>query len=67
MTLKKWAIGLCSLSILLPYMTYGQESSGGFNRQGGPSSLTLDEVISKVEERYKGADFSARFYQVPTL
>jgi outer membrane lipoprotein carrier protein len=67
MKLKKWTIVLCGLSILIPYMTYGQESSGEFNIQGGPSSLTLDEVISKVEERYKGADFSARFYQVSTL
>jgi len=67
MTIKKLAIVLCGLIILLPYMTYGQESSGGFNLKGGPSSLTLDKVIAGVEERYKGADFSARFYQVSTL
>ena len=67
MTFKRWIIVLCGLIILLPYMTYGQKSSGGFNRKGAPSSLTLDEVITKVEERYRGADFSARFYQASTL
>ncbi|MFQ5483953.1 MAG: outer membrane lipoprotein carrier protein LolA [Desulfobacterales bacterium] len=67
MTLRKWNIVLFGLIILFPYMTYGQESSDRLNSEKGLPSLTLDEVIAKVEERYRGANFSARFYQASTL